>query len=348
MSLVYRLLAIVASALALGSAPAQAQQYGFAAKRPIMQGACPTCVWGPFAVVTKNIMARYGWDIQICWNCNQLESARYVASGRVPHDLTPEEIAIGDPPPPKGPVDFGVTNQRLLRWAYHGIGDYQKDGPQRQLRLIAAFEDPAFLVVATDKKSGITDLAQIQAKKIPARIFIGNPDDPLVQPVLEHYRITRKELESWGGRYVPRKQAMENGVDVLINRSASTANNEESKIWQWASQTRDLNYLTLPQELRDRLVKDLSYSPVTLPVGYFRGVTQAMPTVELSGQAVIARADMPEEAAYLLAKAMDENRLEYLWSIRPFFLDPRQVWHVADVPLHPGAARYYREVGYMK
>jgi TRAP-type uncharacterized transport system substrate-binding protein len=339
---------VVAAVLAVSCASAQAQQYGFAAKRPIMAAACPTCVWGPFAVVTKNIMSRHGWDIQICWNCNRHESPRYVASGRVPHDLTPDEIALNDPPPPKGSVDFGVTNQRLLVWAYHGIADYASDGPQRQLRLIAAFEDPAFLVAAATKASGITDLRQIRARRLPTRIFIGNADDTPLQPVLRYYGIRRAELESWGGRFVSRSEAMQGGVDVLLTRSASTANNEESRIWQWATQALEFNYITLPTELRDQLVNEFGFSPVTLPLGYFRGVTEAIPTVELSGQAVIARDDMPEEDAYLLAKAMDENRLEYLWSIRPFFLDPRQVWRVADVPLHPGAARYYREVGYMR
>src|SRR5437868_3874960 len=90
--------------LALGlcaAAPATAAEYGFAAKRPIMGAACPTCVWGPFAEVTKSIMAPRGWDIQICYNCNQADSPRFVAFAWVPHDLTPGEIALDDPPPPK-------------------------------------------------------------------------------------------------------------------------------------------------------------------------------------------------------------------------------------------------------
>ena len=50
------------------STPAAAPQppFGIAAKRPIMAGACPTCVWGPFAEVTKRVMANYDYDVQIC------------------------------------------------------------------------------------------------------------------------------------------------------------------------------------------------------------------------------------------------------------------------------------------
>jgi len=330
--------------------PAEAPQppFGIEARRPIMGGACPTCVWGPFAEVTKRVMVNYGYDIQICWSCNAHASPLYVADARIPHDLKPGAVGFGGPPPPKGPVDFGVTNERAAQWLYHGTNDYSDERPRKNLRLIAHFEDPAFLVVAVKDGTGITDLAEIAAEKLPVRIHIGNPKDGLIAPILEYYGITPEKLESWGGRFVSRMEARTQGVDVLINRSASNANNSESAIWNWATWNERWHFLTLPQDLRDRLVNEMGYEHVTLPVGYFPGVTQAIPTVERSGQVVIARDDTPEEFAYTLAKAMDEQRLKYLWSIRPFFADPRRVWKAGDLPLHPGAERYYREVGYIR
>ena len=139
-----------------GSLPSQAQQappptemvapegpFGVAARRPIMQAACPECVWGPFAVVTKEILADYGYDVQICWNCNRHESPRYVADARIPHDLTPSEIAVNNNTRPQGASGLrsdqraaGVTrvsrNPRL-RW-----------GGAATAGLIAHFEDPSF------------------------------------------------------------------------------------------------------------------------------------------------------------------------------------------------------------
>ena len=65
-----RLVACAAIVLMGFGAASAAENYGFAAKRPVMGGACPNCVWGPFAEVVKKIMAKRGWDIQICYNCN--------------------------------------------------------------------------------------------------------------------------------------------------------------------------------------------------------------------------------------------------------------------------------------
>lgn len=42
-----------------------------------------------------------------------------------------------------------------------------------------------------------------------------------------------------------------------------------------------------------------------------------------------------------------ERRARLKWYVRPYSYDPRTVWQSEGVPLHPGAARYDREVGYM-
>src|SRR5262249_7666383 len=59
------------------------------------------------------------------------------------------------------------------------------------------------------------------------------------------------------------------------------------------------------------------------------------------------RDDAPEQAAYDIAKAIDEHHDGLKWYIRPYSYDPRTAWSNIDVPLHPGAERYYREVGYL-
>jgi hypothetical protein len=81
--------------------------------------------------------------------------------------------------------------------------------------------------------------------------------------------------------------------------------------------------------------------------GLLRGVDRAIPTVARSGHAVFARDDMPEQAAYDVAKAVDEHRQSLKWFIRPYSYDSRSVWDNIDVPLHPGAKRYYAEKGYL-
>src|ERR1051325_1071906 len=49
---------------------AQATGYGYAVKKPILQGAPPGAPWGAMAEIVKTIMKPHGWDIQICYYCN--------------------------------------------------------------------------------------------------------------------------------------------------------------------------------------------------------------------------------------------------------------------------------------
>ena len=57
---------------------------------------------------------------------------------------------------------------------------------------------------------------------------------------------------------------------------------------------------------------------------------------------------MPDDFAYLVAKAMDEQQQLLQWRHLNFSYNVHTVWNGFGVPLHPGAARYYKEKGYMK
>jgi uncharacterized protein len=56
---------------------------------------------------------------------------------------------------------------------------------------------------------------------------------------------------------------------------------------------------------------------------------------------------MPDAFAYTVARALDEHKEVLQWTIMPFSYDAKTVWKLGDVPLHPGAAKYYRERGYL-
>ena len=88
---------------------------------------------------------------------------------------------------------------------------------------------------------------------------------------------------------------------------------------------------------------------VDLPFRYMRGVGDTpIPVVGTSGTAVYGREDMPDLFVYDVAKAIDEQRALLRWANLPFSYDPMTVADGAGVPLHPAAARYYKERGYIK
>jgi len=45
-------------------------QTGIKQKKPVFGGACRLCPWGAMAEVVQQAMKPYGYDVQICYNCN--------------------------------------------------------------------------------------------------------------------------------------------------------------------------------------------------------------------------------------------------------------------------------------
>ena len=98
------------------------------------------------------------------------------------------------------------------------------------------------------------------------------------------------------------------------------------------------------------MVKEFDLEEQNIPVGLLRGIDHSFPVVARTGNVIYGRTDMPDDFAYTLAKAMDEHQdlLQWANSGMNFSYNIHNVWKAFGVPLHPGAARYYKEKGYMK
>jgi hypothetical protein len=207
------------------------------------------------------------------------------------------------------------------------------------LRAIARIEHPHYLMVAARRETFITDLAQIRQRRMPVRILTDGREPAI--SVLNHYSLEENELRTWGGSLVGPESR--DAFDVIIFRGY-LGNSPESNIIYEVTQKFDLRFFALPEPLIVRLLRDFP----ELPIGYVRGVDSALPTVARSGQIIYGRADMPDDFAYALTRALDENRRAFQWSHLQFHYDPGTVWRTHGVPLHPAAERYYRERGYMR
>jgi TRAP-type uncharacterized transport system substrate-binding protein len=136
--------------------------------------------------------------------------------------------------------------------------------------------------------------------------------------------------------------------DVIISDLATPASNPESDYWTYFTYHYSLDFIDLPEDLLDSIVKTVpGTEKVTARWGLLRGVVAPFLTIGRSGESVFGRDDMPEQAAYDMARAIDMNRQNLKWYIRPYSYDTRTVWKNGEVPLHPGAARYYTEMGYI-
>ena len=330
--------------------PDDAQASGIAVKKPVFGGACKICPWGALGEIVQRMMRPYGYDVQMCYNCNRTDAPRIVAEARVPpHERDQGVSAILSPPnaPGLGPVDFGATTLKFLVEAYRGTGVYAGEKPRTNLRLIANIQEPSYVLVAVKQDTGITDLAQVKQKRWPVRVLIAGVEGNIANSVLEYYGLTRTAIEAAGGQ-VGNSAADRDKFDIVIGGGGGMTTAPEWSIWSEVSQKFDLVFLELPQELLAKLSHETGQDLGLIPIGLYRGIDHPLRTLVRTGTVVYGRADMPDEFAYVVAKAIDEQQDQLQWSHLQFSYNVHNVWKANEVPLHPGAARYYKEMGYMK
>ena len=319
---------------------------GWDVKRPVLAAACETgCPWGELGDFIQESMKPLGYSVILCRNCNRFYGPRLVSERDYPPPLDEINLEDGVNVRVNAQIDFGVTASSMLSAAYKG--KFAGKGPFTNLRLIAKIEDPFYYLVAVRKESGIKNFASIKKQHLPVRIFGA---DANMMTILKYYSITADSIKAWGGHSnVTAEDALKGDFDIAAGFLASPSLNPESSMWTKLSQKFDLYFLELPEDLLKLIARqNVDAEFVEVHYGLLKGVDRRIKTLGRSGEAVFARDDTPEQAAYDLAKAIDENHGALKWFIRIYTYDPKTVWKNFGVPLHPGAERYYREAGYMK
>ena len=321
-----------------------------AAKKPVFGGACEICPWGAMAEVVKAAMSVYGYDVQICHNCNAADAPRIVSEARTPPPYRPDpavpEILAPRNAPGLGTIDFGAVAIQFLRNAYRGTGTYSREKPRTNLCLIANIQDPSYMLVAAKAETGITNLSQIREKRWPVRILTAGVGGDSAR-ILAYYGLSRTNIEAAGGR-IGNTADIRTNFDVVIGGGGVMTTAPEWRIWTEISQNYDLKFIQLPDNLLDELARASEQERGIIPRGLYRGIEVPIPTVVRTGTAIYCRDDLPEDFVYLVAKAMDEQQQLLQWSHLNFSYNVHNVWKGYEVPLHPGAARYYKEKGYLK
>jgi TRAP-type uncharacterized transport system substrate-binding protein len=183
--------------------------------------------------------------------------------------------------------------------------------------------------------------------RLPVKLIArGGIAEPINVAVLNYYGLSDEKIKSFGGSTAG-NYTRGSEVDVVIGWAALVGAPEYA-VWYDAAQQHDFKYLDVPADLRAQLAKSFYVQPHDAPIALLRGVDRRIPTVARDGTVVFGRADMPDDFVYAVAKALDERQVLFQWSHMPFSYNAQTVWKAGDVPLHPGAARYYKTRGYMK
>ena len=241
-----------------------------------------------------------------------------------------------------GEIDFGISNVVQLWYAYHGQG-MSEGRPGPDLRTVAVLMPfRAGFIVRED--SDIGSVADLEGRRVP-----GFAEGSL------GYHVTLAYLANAGLTYddvvevpVPNFPRMwdsfrEGSTDVTVVVVGSGTNRE---LDQTVGGVRFLSFA----EGEERLAAMQEWLPQMYlaevgPEAEIPGIDE--PTnIKVYDYTLFANSSTPDEWVYQVAKALYDNEEELL-TVGPFWhgFEGDRMGSDVDVPFHPGAIRFYQEMG---
>ncbi|MFA1821492.1 TAXI family TRAP transporter solute-binding subunit [Virgibacillus oceani] len=246
-------------------------------------------------------------------------------------------LGLGD-----GTFDIGFTNGEAIAEANNGTGEF--DEVIDNFSTIATmYPNPVQIVVRAD--SDIYSVEDLAGKRVSPGIR-GYSGELSFLRILDILEMSYDDLD--GIEYTGTEDAAnllrDNHIDAWIGNLAAPA-----ATWQELDTTVGIRLISLSDEVIDALYDDNpGYVPYTIEAGTYPNQEEDAHTVAPYTVMLVNNDTMPEEAVYELTKMVVENN--DTWSTISSTLDDFDAEYSVENSIgemHPGAERYYQEVGAM-
>ncbi len=245
----------------------------------------------------------------------------------------------------EGELEFGVAQSDWQYHAYNGTSKFEDAGAFEGLRAVFSVHPEPFTVVAR-ADAGITNFDDLKGK----RVNIGNPGSGqrgTMEVLLEAKGMTTDDL----GLATELKAAEQSAAlcDNQIDAMVYTVGHPSGSI-QEATTACDSVLVTVDGDAVTKLIDDNSYyRTATIPGGMYRGSDGDTATFGV-GATFVTSDKVSDDAVYAVVSSVFENFDDFK-KLHPAFanLKPEEMATAGlSAPLHPGAAKYYKEQGWIE
>jgi TRAP transporter TAXI family solute receptor len=241
-------------------------------------------------------------------------------------------------------IDVGIVQSDVLADAIRGHGRFAARGPDKELRVLFTGQTEAFTIVARGELA-IRAAAELRG----TRINLGSPgsgERVSMERVMGALGFAPGDFAE--RRELPLAQQHDafcaNALDAIVYTVRHPNGFVDDVIRSCGGILVDVS----GPQIDALLAKHSEYSRSVIPAGTYPNNSNAVTTVGVR-TAIITTARLPEAVAFEITKSLFEN-IDDFRRLHPDFatLVPREMVPLAvGVPLHPGAARYYRSRGWL-
>ncbi|MDR0648887.1 MAG: TAXI family TRAP transporter solute-binding subunit [Synergistaceae bacterium] len=235
-------------------------------------------------------------------------------------------------------IEVAFVQNDITFWAY--TGDVMFQSPLPNLRAIAALY-PEHVQVITAKDSKIATIDDLKGK----RVGVGAPGSGVEGDVRAVLKVAGLKYSDMRTDFLDFGATTSRFKDNQIDAGFVVAGFPTASVMD-LSTTKDISLIDFTPEFMDKLTKEFPYFiKSTIPANTYRGVDKDVTTPAVMA-ILITHDEIPEDVIYEFTKAMFANIADiHAAHAKGKEITLKTALDGLTVPLHPGAAKFYKEQG---
>lgn len=236
----------------------------------------------------------------------------------------------------KGELAFSLGDSVKAGW--DGEQEAGFPAPLTDLRAIAAIY-PNYVQIVASAESGITTLEELKGRSIS----VGAPASGTELNARAIFAAAGMSYQDMGKvEYLPFAESGELIKNRQLDSTLQSAGLGVAFLKD-LSATMDVNIVAIPADVVDSI--GAPYVASVIPAGTYDGQDEDIATAAI-GNILVTHSGVSDDLAYQMTKLLFDN-LDRLRSAHSAAnsIDPARALEGLSIPLHPGAERYYREMG---
>ena len=237
-----------------------------------------------------------------------------------------------------GELDFALSNAAITYFAVRGTEGWDKAYDVRTVMTLAP--NVALWITPTD--SDVETLADLRDQRVGVGVA-GAGFEYFIRPLLGAHGLTYDDFD-------PVNATQSGAVDLLADGSAAAVfvgGAIPNPAITQASASQDIHFIPFDDDAKEELISEyLFFRPATIPADTYRGQTEAFEGLDVGSMHLITSATADEELVYNTTKTLYENSasvVEKHGAGRAIVA--ANVVRDSGTEFHPGAIRFYQEIG---
>ena len=242
-----------------------------------------------------------------------------------------------------GEVDVAVATADVVLNGYNGTGKFADIGALDNIRVIGAVYTSVLSVVSL-KSSGMKYVHDLQGK----RVAVGPASSATENASLAAFEVMGIDSGNTSLENLGLGDGADAVGDGILDAATGFAGLPIGGQLNLAA-TKDIDVLDFTQEELDAILgNNAAYIQTPIPAGTYTGVDYTTQTFGVKCL-IIVKDDVDEDLVYDLCKAMNEGAADMAAgnALLKDMTDPSFLCTQMPIPLHPGAERYFTEIGAM-